>query len=55
MDRNTHDRPLDDDITLRRPVRLARDPVEPQSMLETGDSPVIKMGPPERMLAARKR
>ena len=40
---------------FRRPSGLARDPVEPESLLETGEALVIKMQPPQRMLEALKK
>src|SRR4029077_3022770 len=51
----SHDRPLDDDILSGGrqgwPALLS----SLKSLLETGKPLVVKMGPPERMLAALKK
>ena len=50
-----HDRPLDDDILSGGRQGWPAILSSLKSLLETGEALVIKMGPPERMLAALKK
>jgi uncharacterized protein YndB with AHSA1/START domain len=51
----SHDRPLDDDILSGGRSGWPAILSSLKSLLETGEALVIKMGPPERMLAALKK
>jgi uncharacterized protein YndB with AHSA1/START domain len=51
----SHDRPLDDDILSGGRQGWPAILSSLKSLLETGEALVIKMGPPEKMLAALKR
>ena len=51
----SHDRPLDDDILSGGRQDWPAILSSLKSLLETGEALVVKMGPPERMLAALKK
>src|SRR5580692_845862 len=51
----SHDRPLDDDILAGGRQGWPAILSSLKSLLETGEALVVKMGPPERMLAALKK